>query len=80
MPIGVETEWIERGKLLMRATVCSLDGMEAADTEMLGEVTNEKEADEFGWTLAQSLVEKGAGKILEAINLNRNVIEKQGGA
>lgn len=80
VPIGVETEWIEKGKLLMRAVVCSLDGSESVEAERLGEVTNEKEADEFGWTLAQSLVEKGAGKILEAINLDRDVIKEGGGA
>lgn len=80
VPIGVETEWIEKGKLLMRSVVCSLDGTEGVESERLGEVTNEKEADEFGWNLAQALVEKGAGHILEAINLNRKVIEAQDGA
>lgn len=80
VPIGVETEWIEEGKLLMRGIVLSLDGREKVETERLDEVTNDAEADEFGWTVAQDLVQKGAGKILEAINLNRKVIEKQGGA
>lgn len=80
VPIGVETEWIEKGKILMRAVVCSLDGTECAESERLAEVTTEKEADEFGWDLAQMLVEAGAGRILAAINLNRKVVEEGGNA
>ncbi|KAI9744792.1 MAG: porphobilinogen deaminase [Claussenomyces sp. TS43310] len=80
VPIGVETEWVETGKMLMRAIVVSLDGKESVQVERLGEVTNNAEADEFGWTVAQDLVKKGATEILEAINLNRKVIEEQGGA
>jgi len=75
VPIGVETEWIEKGKLLMKAIVVSLDGTESVEVERLGEVLTEKEADEFGRTIAQDLVEKGASRILEAINLNRHVIK-----
>jgi hydroxymethylbilane synthase len=72
VPIGVETEWVEKGKLIMRAIVVSLDGKDYVETELLGEVLNEKDADEFGRTVAQVLGEKGASKILEVINLNRN--------
>lgn len=79
VPIGVETEWVEEGKLVMRAIVVSLDGTEAVETERLGEVVSEEGADEFGMEVARDLVEKGAGKVLEAINLNRAVIENQGG-
>ncbi|KAG9233763.1 porphobilinogen deaminase, dipyromethane cofactor binding domain-containing protein [Amylocarpus encephaloides] len=80
VPIGVETRWIEKGKLLMKAIVVSLDGQEYVEAERLDEILNVKDADEFGWKLAQELVEKGAAKILEAINLNREVIEEGGGA
>lgn len=80
VPIGVETEWVEKGKLIMKAIVVSLDGTEAVETTRLGEVTSETDADEFGMDIARDLVEKGANTILEAINLNRDVIEKQGGA
>ena len=80
VPIGVETTWIEKGKLLMKAIVVSLDGTEVVEAERLDEILNEKDADEFGWKLSQDLVEKGAGKILEAINLNRPVIAEGGGA
>lgn len=80
MPIGVETTWIERGKLLMKAIVVSLDGTESVEAERLDEVLSEKDADEFGWKLSQDLVKKGASKILEAINLNRPIIKAQDGA
>lgn len=80
VPIGVETEWLEKGKLLMKAIVVSLDGTESVETQRLDEVLSTNDADEFGWKLAQDLVEKGAAKILEAINLNRPIIEAAGGA
>lgn len=80
VPIGVETEWVEKGKLILKAIVVSLDGSEHVYVERLEEVLNEKDADEFGMKVAGDLVEKGAGKILEKINLNRNVIAEGGGA
>ena len=80
VPIGVETTWVEKGKLLMKAIVVSLDGQESVETERLDEILTPKDADEFGWKLAQDLVEKGAAKILEAINLNRPIIKEGGGA
>jgi hydroxymethylbilane synthase len=80
VPIGVETEWVEKGKLLMKAIVVSLDGTESVETQRLEEILTEKDADAFGRAVAADLVEKGAAKILEAINLNRNVIAEGGGA
>jgi hydroxymethylbilane synthase len=80
VPIGVETTWIEKGKLLMKAIVVSLDGTESVEAERLDEILNAKDADQFGWKLAQELVEKGAAKILEAINLNRLIINEGGNA
>lgn len=80
VPIGVETEWIEKGKLLMKAIVVSLDGKQAVEVERLDEVLNEKDADQVGWKVAQDLVEKGAGKILDAINLNRKLVAEGGNA
>jgi len=94
VPIGVETEWVEphdgakghgeeEGKgevLLMRAMVVSLDGRDHVEGERRGEVRTTEQADDFGWTMARDLVQKGAGRILETINLNRDVIEKQDGA
>lgn len=80
VPIGVETSWVEEGKLLMKAIVVSLDGTESVEAERLDEILTEEGAEEFGLTLAQDLVERGAAKILDAINLNRDVIADGGGA
>ena len=80
VPIGVETTWIEKGKLLMKAIVVSLDGTESVEAERLDEILTAENADEFGRTLAADLVSKGASKILEAINLNRPIIKEGGGA
>jgi hydroxymethylbilane synthase len=80
VPIGVETTWVEKGKLLMKAIVVSLDGSESVEAEQSDDVLCTKDADEFGRKLAQDLVEKGASKILEAINLNRPIIKEGGGA
>jgi hydroxymethylbilane synthase len=71
VPIGVETTWIEKGKLLMKGIVVSLDGTESVESERLDEIVTVKDADEFGRTLAKDLVEKGASNILQAINQNR---------
>ncbi|GAB7347202.1 hypothetical protein MBLNU459_g3309t1 [Dothideomycetes sp. NU459] len=68
------------GELVMRAVVVSLDGQQSVETEMQRRVTSREEADEFGWDVARKLVDLGAGKILEDINLNRKIIEKQGDA
>ncbi len=68
------------GTLVMRAIVVSLDGTDYVEGERRGEIGTEEQADEFGWSLAGDLVAKGAGRILEAINLNRDVIEGQDGA
>ncbi|GAB7358170.1 hypothetical protein MBLNU230_g0324t1 [Neophaeotheca triangularis] len=67
-------------ELVMKAIVCSLDGQEAAEVEMRRRLTNREDADEFGWEVAKALVDRGAAKILEAINLNRGIIHEQGEA
>lgn len=67
-------------ELDVRAIVVSLDGSEAAETAMQRRIASREEAEEFGIEVARALVEKGAGKILEAITLNRHIIEKQEGA
>lgn len=68
------------GELVMRALVVSLNGEEAVECEMRRFVRTREEADEFGWDVAKKLVEGGAERILEAINLNRKIIEEDGGA
>ncbi|KAK1835355.1 porphobilinogen deaminase, dipyromethane cofactor binding domain-containing protein [Podospora conica] len=77
VPVAVETEWVEeegeeegarRRKLKLKALVVSLDGSEAIEGEKTEEVASLAQADAFGKKLAQELVERGAQRILDAIN------------
>lgn len=85
VPIGVETEWDKKnensgaGEILMRAIVVSLDGNKSAVGEITGMVESREAAEELGQAMARILVEKGADKILEEINLDRGALA-QGGA
>ncbi|KAI9883356.1 MAG: hypothetical protein M1823_004868 [Watsoniomyces obsoletus] len=88
VPIGVESEYKEdegdegddgdddkgMGTLTMRAIVVSLDGKENAQAEVSEKVGSEEQADEFGRRIAKKLVDHGAAKILEAITLNRDIV------
>ena len=85
MPIGVETKWVPgtegRGQMLqLKATVVSLDGGDAIDAELTEDVPSFEAADEFGQKVAKILLEKGASRILEAINNTRSVTEGTAGA
>ncbi|KAK8067383.1 Porphobilinogen deaminase [Apiospora hydei] len=71
IPIGVETKWIEGNKLRMVSTVVSVDGTEGADAEMEEQITTREEAVAFGKKIAQALTDKGAQKILDVINAER---------
>ncbi|KAL4919751.1 porphobilinogen deaminase, dipyromethane cofactor binding domain-containing protein [Aspergillus aurantiobrunneus] len=74
-PLGVETEWVQEtdgsSKLRMRSVVVSVDGSENAEVEIDGVVDSPQSAEEFGVTVAKALVAKGAGKILEEIQQNK---------
>ena len=56
----------------MRAAVVSLDGQEEADIETRARISSKEEAEKFGHEAAKLLSERGADKILEAINLRNN--------
>ncbi|KAK8041612.1 Porphobilinogen deaminase [Apiospora phragmitis] len=71
IPIGVETKWLDDKQLRMVATVVSVDGTEGADAEMVEQITTREEAVAFGRGIAQELTDKGAQKILDAINAER---------
>ncbi|KAK7752170.1 porphobilinogen deaminase [Diatrype stigma] len=78
VPIGVETEWVERdGRKLLRltATVVSVEGTEAADAEQVQEVNTREEAVEFGKKVAQQMRDNGAQKILDVINADREATQ-----
>ena len=74
-PLGVETEWIrgrdETPRLHMRAIVVSVDGKESAAIEMEEQIMTAEAADSFGIAVANALVAKGAGKILDAIKAKK---------
>ncbi|KAL8701498.1 MAG: hypothetical protein Q9224_000475 [Gallowayella concinna] len=64
------------GTLHMHASVTSVDGTECVAASRKTWVANDKEADDAGWEVARVLVERGAGKILANINLNRGMVER----
>ena len=70
VPIGVETTWVD-GKLRLRATVVSVKGDEAVDSEFTEDIKTEEEADAYGRKVASDLLDKGANKILDAINAGK---------
>jgi hydroxymethylbilane synthase len=67
-------------EMALRAIVISLDGSETAEVETRKIVRTRGDAEQFGWDAARLLVEKGAGRILEGIQLNRGIIKEQGEA
>ncbi|KAJ9143743.1 Porphobilinogen deaminase [Pleurostoma richardsiae] len=78
VPIGVETSFVpgEDGVgmvLRLQATVVSLDGKNGVEADMRKEVSSFEAAEVFGKEVAQTLVEKGASKILEVINQAKSV-------
>lgn len=68
------------GTLRMFASVSSVDGTECVAASRRQWISSDKEADDAGWELARILVDKGAGRILEGIGLNRGMIERGDGA
>ncbi|KAJ4343672.1 porphobilinogen deaminase [Ascochyta clinopodiicola] len=62
-------------ELVLKTMVVSVDGTEFVEHEAARKVRSAEEADEFGQEVARILIEKGAGKILEKIK-----VEKQWGA
>ena len=79
-PPPVEGEEALQDEMLMHAIVVSLDGSEAAEVETRKIVRTREDAEQFGWDAARLLVEKGADRILEKIQLNRGIIHDQGDA
>ncbi|CAK3810478.1 Porphobilinogen deaminase [Lecanosticta acicola] len=67
-------------ELIMRAIVVSLDGKDSAEVETRRLVTTREQAEELGFDVARLLVERGADKILEQVQLNRDIIKEQGNA
>lgn len=68
------------GTLHIRASVTSVDGTRFVSASRKQWVSKDQEADEAGWEVARTLVDRGAGSILEGINLNRAMVERGDGA
>lgn len=79
-PVTKEEDQELTDELIMRAIVVSLDGKDAAEIETRRRITTDDQADELGFDAAKLLVEKGADKILEQVQLNRGIIQEQGNA
>ncbi|EGX87785.1 hydroxymethylbilane synthase, putative [Cordyceps militaris CM01] len=77
VPIGVETSWLEDGRLRLRATVVAVAGDKAVDADEAEVVTTEEAAEEFGKRIARELVAGGADEILDAINASKAAQAKQ---
>ncbi|KAL2269683.1 hypothetical protein VTJ83DRAFT_1867 [Remersonia thermophila] len=71
VPIGVETEWLEEGKLRLRVVVVSLDGSRAVEDEATSDVSTLAEAEAMGRELALKMAKNGAQEILDEINQGR---------
>ena len=80
VPVGVETEWSSEDELRMKAVVVSLDGSETINADVKMAVRSKDDADEFGRHVAKMLIDRGAGKILDAITLNRKTLAEQNNA
>lgn len=73
VPIGVETEWIDESKnvLRMQSIVVSLDGSQSVEATIDAAVHTNDEATALGQELAAKLTTAGADEILQDINTNR---------
>jgi hydroxymethylbilane synthase len=67
-------------ELILNAIVVSLDGQDAVEIETRKVVTTHEQANDLGFEAAKLLVDKGADKILEKVQLNRGIIKEQGNA
>ncbi|KAJ5190586.1 porphobilinogen deaminase dipyromethane cofactor binding domain-containing protein [Penicillium cinerascens] len=73
VPIGVETEWVDKSRYLLKITaiVVSLDGAQSVQDSIDTTVQTEEEATALGQELAARLVKAGADAILNEINTDR---------
>ena len=63
-----DDEILDSKELVLRTIVVSVDGTESVETEMIRKVTSVADAEAMGSDIAKVLFEKGADKILEMIN------------
>jgi len=68
---------VDDQELVVRAMVVSVDGKEWVEYEATRKVRNAEEAEEMGREVAKVLIEKGADKILEKINVEKQWAAKK---
>jgi hydroxymethylbilane synthase len=68
---------IDDQELILRAMVVSVDGTESVEYEAHRKVRSAEEAQEMGQEVAKVLIEKGADKILEKINVEKQWAAKK---
>ncbi|KAK0446465.1 porphobilinogen deaminase [Desarmillaria tabescens] len=76
VPVGVASTF-EDGALTLTGCVTSLDGSEHVEHTLKELVSSVAEAEALGARLAKILIESGAGKILDAINVDREKRTKE---
>lgn len=72
-----DDEILDSEELVLRTIVVSVDGTESVETEMIRKVTSVADAEAMGRDIAKVLVEKGADKILEKINKEKQWVAKK---
>ncbi|KAK6350175.1 porphobilinogen deaminase [Orbilia brochopaga] len=81
VPIGVETKYIPiaadgtSDKIEMRASVSAVDGTKFVEVDDVLDVDGEGRAEEIGRTMAQRMLDRGAGAILAEIQKNKEEAE-----
>lgn len=68
---------VDDQELVLRAMVVSVDGTESVEYEVARKVPSVEDAETMGREVANILIEKGAGKILEKINVEKQWAAKK---
>ncbi|KAH9877910.1 hypothetical protein J1614_003127 [Plenodomus biglobosus] len=72
-----EEPHVDDQELVLRALVVSVDGTESVEYEVAQKVRSAEEAETMGREVALKLIEKGADKILKAINVEKQWAAKK---
>jgi hydroxymethylbilane synthase len=71
VPVGVASQ-LEGGVLSLSGCVTAIDGASHVEHKLEEKVENAEDAEKVGTNLAKILLDSGAKKILDAINVDRN--------
>jgi len=76
-PVGEEEPGVDDQELVLRALVVSVDGTESVECELTQKVRSVEDAETMGQQVALMLIEKGAGEILQKINVEKKWAAKK---